>query len=217
MKKKIILMSIAGILVLTAVIGGTVAGFTAKSEEGKTDITTKALGITLIDDQQVPMCRSVEEVPASELGMPGDEVAMGFHVTNDIPDGYDLYTRVTVYKYWDDRSLDAKYIGLFAGKGEARTELTAGTEVNDWIIWYVDEEQMIAYYKRPLAANESTLNILDSLSISPEISNDYTGKTVMFEIEADAVQKAVAEKAIPAEWGVYASFDDAGNIVSITE
>ena len=213
MKKKIILMSVAGAMMLTLIIGGTMAGFTAQSEAGTADISTKQLGITL-EDGNVPMANAMEEI---EIAMPGDEIPVPYRVTNDVADGYDLYTRVTIYKYWEDRSLDAKNIQIYVGSGEDKVELKAGTNVDGWIVWYEDEEQVIAYYTRPLAAGESTSDILDTLTVSKEISNSYTGQTVKLEIEADAVQKAVAESSIPAEWGVYPKFDSNGTITAIAE
>lgn len=208
-------MGAAGAMMLTLVIGGTRAGFTTQSEAGKADISTKALGIDL-KDGEVPMAAAMEEI---KIAMPGDEIPVSYHVTNNVEEGYDLYTRVTIYKYWEDRDsdLDAGTIHLYAGSGDAKTELLSNTELNDWIIWYQDEEQIIAYYKKPLAPNEITTNIMDSLTVSAEITNEYTDKTVKLEIEADAVQKAVAESSIPAEWGVYPTFDANGTITAIEE
>ena len=46
MKKKLVLMCIAGALVMTAVIGGTLAGFNTSTEnQGITNITVNTLGI----------------------------------------------------------------------------------------------------------------------------------------------------------------------------
>lgn len=215
MKKKIVLMSIAGVLVLTAVIGGTLAGFSTKSEQGKTDITTKSLGIVL-EDEAVPLSSAIEEV---KVGMPGDEVKMPYYVKNDIPDGYELYTRITIYKYWESKkeNLNTQMIQVYALDGDDKVELVPGTIVNGWMVWYADDEQIIAYYTKPLACGESTSNVMDLVSIAPEITNEYTGETVMLEIKADAVQKAAAEASIPSEWGVYPSFDADGNITGIEE
>lgn len=213
MKKKIVLMSIAAVLVLTAIIGGTLAGFqTETAEQGTTDITTKSLGIELVDGE-VPMAAGIEE---AKVGMPGDEIEMPYNIVNDIPDGYELYTRVTIYKYWDSENneLDPEMIQLRV-QGE---ELTEGMVVNDWIVWYADEEQVIAYYTKPLATGEATSNIVDTLYIAPEINNDYTGETVMLEIKADAVQAAVAKDgSIPSEWGVFVDIDENGVITKIEE
>ena len=216
MKKKIILMGIAGAMVLTFIIGGTMAGFTAQSEQGKTDIKTKQLGITLGDGEGVPLSDKPDDI---EIRMPGEEVPAAYSVTNDVQEGYDLYTRVTIYKYWEDHpdELDPELIHLYAGKETDRQELTAGTAVNGWLIWYADAEQVIAYYTKPLATGEVTSNILDSISVSAEVDNSYTDKKVMLDITADAVQKAVAESSIPAEWGVYPEFDADGNITGIKE
>lgn len=218
-------MGIAGILVATAVVGGTMADFTAKSEQGKTDITTKSLGITLEDDA-VPKCMAIEELEMDKLGMPGDEIEMPYRIRNDVPDGYDLYTRVTIYKSWGkhDEKLDSSMIKLFVyTDSDEPQELTCEDGnpkmLNDWIVWYSDDEQVIAYYTKPLTTdpNDWTTHIFDLVSISPEITNAYTGQTVKLEIKADAVQTAVAESSIPSEWGVYPTFDEAGNIVSIAE
>lgn len=212
MKKKIVLMSIAAVLTMTAIIGGTLAGFNTQSRQGKTDITTKALGIDLVGDSI-----------AVEAYMPGAEVSVPYYVVNDVEDGYDLYTRVTIYKHWDDFTLDADKISLYVkGTDGKAVELTAdenggSVQVNNWFIQYADDEQIILYYARPLASGEATEHVLDSLVVDAKIDNTYANQKVILEIQADAVQKIAAESSIPSEWGVYPSFDENGNIVSIAE
>lgn len=212
MKKKIVLMSIAAVLAMTAIIGGTLAGFNTQSEQGKTDITTKALGIDLIGE-------SIEV----DAYMPGAEVSIPYYVINDVEDGYDLYTRVTIYKYWDDLTLDANKISLYVKDAngnavELTTDENGGTvQVNNWFIQYADDEQIILYYAKPLASGEATENVLDSLIVDAKIDNAYADKKIIVEVQADAVQKIAAESSIPSEWGVYPSFDENGNIVAITE
>lgn len=221
MKKKIILMSIAAALVLTAVIGGTLAGFNTESEQGKTDITTKSLGINLADSN-TPLG---EAKLVADAYMPGTEAPMPYCITNNVKEGYELYTRVTIYKYWDGRNdLDASKIHLYvSGADGSKIELTADeetgevTRVNDWFVQYADEEQVILYYARPLAAGEKTENVLDFFVVDETVGNEYTGQKIALDIQADAVQKIAAEAAIPSEWGVYPGFDADGNIVSIAE
>lgn len=221
MKKKIILMSIAAVLVLTAVIGGTLAGFNTESEQGKTDITTKSLGISLAGSNT----SLGGEKLAVNISMPGAEVEMPYHVTNNVKEGYELYTRVTIYKYWESQNdLDPARIHLYVKDAEGnRVELTADEEadsavrVNDWFVQYADDEQIILYYAKPLVAGENTENVLDFITVDAEVGNAYTNQNIVLEIQADAVQKIAADASIPSEWGVYPVFDADGSIVSIAE
>lgn len=223
MKKKIILMSVAAVLAMTAIVGGTLAGFNTESEQGKTDISTKALGIELNGGSFVLS----EESLVSNACMPGSEVEMPYYVTNNVTDGYELYTRVTIYKYWEDlqnTALEADKISLYAkdAAGNAVKLAVDGTtgeaaKVGDWFVQYADEEQIVLYYARPLASGEQTTNVLDYLVIDEKVGNVYTNQKVKLDIEVDAVQKIAAESSIPSEWGVYPSFDENGNIVAIAE
>lgn len=221
MKRKIVLMSIAGALVMSAMIGGTLAGFNTQSGQGRTDITTKALGIELTGESAFGNGgRTV-----TETCLPGTEITAPYFVTNNVKEGYELYTRVTIYKYWEDNEngeLQPENIHLYTKTADGgKTELLPGTEaavrVNDWFVQYADGEQVILYYAKPLSSGEATGNVLDSLTVDEEAGNAYTGRRIVLEIQADAVQKAAAEASIPSEWGVYPSFDEAGNITAIAE
>lgn len=222
MKRKIVLMGIAGILAMTAIIGGTLAGFNTQSGQGKTDITTKALGIELTGDKSAAEGGKM----VADTYVPGSCADMPYFVTNNVEEGYDLYTRVILYKYWEDRDngdLDPEKIHLYVKNADgSRVELLpekdgGPAKINDWFIQYADEKQIILYYAKPLAAGEATGNVLDCVAVNEEVGNAYTGQKVVVEIRADAVQKAAAESSIPSEWGVYPGFDGAGNIVSIAE
>lgn len=223
MKKKIILMSVAAVLAMTAIVGGTLAGFNTQSEQGKTDITTKALGIELNSGSFT----LDEDTLVSDACMPGSEVEMPYYVTNNVADGYELYTRVTIYKYWEDMenaALEASKISLYTKDAAGNAvELAVDEEtgeavrVGDWFIQYADDEQIILYYAQPLTAGENTTNVLDFLVIDEKVGNAYTNQKVVLDVEVDAVQTIAAESSIPSEWGVYPSFDENGNIVAIAE
>lgn len=223
MKKKLVLMSVAAVLAMTAIIGGTLAGFNAQSEQGKTDITTKALGIELTAGTTKPEGAATIE----DTYMPGDPVDIPYYVTHNVAEGYDLYTRVTIYKYWEmseNTELQADIIHLYAKDAAGNSvELAANSEngeavrINDWFVQYADEEQIVLYYAKPLASGEATGNVLDFLVIDEKAGNAYANQNVIIEIKADAVQMIAAESAIPSEWGVYPVFDENGNIVSIAE
>ena len=207
-------MCLAAMLVGTAVIGGTFAGFNTETEQQATaQITTKSLSINLIDttmeDMDIPLADSIETIGDDERLMPGDSVAMSRSIVNDAD--YDLYTRATIYKRWDNSELDASKI-----------QLTLGSE-EDWIIWHQDAEQVILYYRNPLrgmradGAVDMTSEMISAVTVGADINNDYADASIIIEFEVDAVQQLAADAAIPAEWGVYPTFDEEGRIVSISE
>ncbi len=212
MKKKVMLMCIAGILACTAVIGGTLAGFhTEARQQGVAQITTKSLSIEL--QEKV----SAEEAASAENAGPGDEIALVRNIVNDAEDGYELYTRVTIYKSWNRDDLDSSKLRLYRDGVELVTENAEAVNDSDWILWYADDEQVVMYYRKPLAVGECTSDILSSVQIDVDINNQYVNSKFAVEFEVDAVQKIAADQAIISEWGVYPVFDENGNITSISE
>ena len=213
MKKKLILMCVAGVLVMTAIIGGTLAGFnTATENKGVTNITVKALGIEMLGTDN----GNLEQANAGKA-KPGGEMELVKNIQNNVEGGYTLYTRVTIDKKWSDETLDASKIHLYVGSGDNKVELTAGTTVNDWIVWYVDAEQVVLYYTKPLEQGQSSTNFVETLSFDADMDNAYAGKEALIDFSADAVQTIAAEDSIPSEWGVYPVFNEDGTIAAIEE
>ena len=214
MKRKLILMCMADVLVMTAVIGGTLAGFNTAAENKSTaDITVGALGIELTGT-------AAEKTLEIEKGLPGGETEVRCSVQNRVEEGYTLYTRVTIDKKWKSgakEELDPGKIRLYTGDGESRTELLAGTNVNGWIVWYADEEQIVLYYTKPLAQGESSGEFISAAGFAPDMDNAYADAEVELGIRADAVQSIAAQDSIPSEWGVYPVIGEDGTIVSIEE
>lgn len=213
MKKKLVLMCVAGVLVMTAIIGGTLAGFnTATENKGVTNITVKALGIDMLgtDDGNLAQANAGK-------AKPGGDMELVKNIQNNVEGGYTLYTRVTIDKKWSDETLDASKIHLYVGSGDNKTELTAGTVINDWIVWYADAEQVVLYYTKPLEQGQSSANFIETVSFDAEMDNAYAGQDALIDFDADAVQTIAAEDSIPSEWGVYPVFDGNGNITAIEE
>lgn len=213
MKKKLILMCVAGVLVMTAIIGGTLAGFNTSTEnKGVTNITVKALGIEMLGTDNGNIAQA-----SGGKAKPGGDMELVKNIQNNVDGGYTLYTRVTIDKKWSDETLDASKIHLYVGSGDSKTELLAGVTVNDWIVWYSDAEQVVMYYTKPLAQGESSTNLMETLSFDADMDNAYAGKEALITFSADAVQTIAAEDSIPSEWGVYPVFDGNGNITAIEE
>ncbi len=214
MKKRMIILCLAALLVGTAVIGGTFAGFNTETEQqAMAQITTKSLSIKLLDttieEDEVPLASEVVTLANKDALMPGDTLAVSRSIANDAD--YDLYTRATIYKRWDDDSLDASKIQLILGSEE------------DWIVWYQDDEQIIMYYRQPLSGvgengtTDVTSEMISAVQVGTDIDNAYANADIILEFEIDAVQKLAADAAIPAEWGVYPTFDEEGRIVKVAE
>ena len=220
MKKKLILMCIAGALVMTAVIGGTLAGFNTETKsKGVTDITVSTLGIKMLGDSDSEEPDATAKADGKDIKVvPGGDTVIQHNIVNDVEGGYDLYTRVTIDKKWkDDSSLDPEKIRVYAGEGDSKKELLAGNTINNWVVWYSDAEQVVMYYTKPLASGEATANFIDSISFSADMKNEYADAQVELAFSADAVQVIAAEDSIPSEWGVYPEFNENGEITKIVE
>ena len=214
-------MCIAGALVMTAVIGGTLAGFQTSTEDNNTtgiaNISVKELGIGMQGTPGETKGES-ENTVRGIASVPGGETVLQHNIVNNIEGGYDLYTRVTIDKKWTDKKeLDPAKIRVFAVEDNVKEELIAGKTVNDWIVWYADAEQIIMYYTKPLAAGQATSNMIDGLSFDADMDNAYANATVEISFSADAVQAIAKEDSMPSEWGVYPIFDETGVITAIEE
>ena len=201
MKKKLILMCIAGALVMTGVIGGTLAGFNTETEsKSVTEINVNTLSIDVSDknDNENGQASVME---FSEQAVPGKEIKIERTIENT--GSYDLYARVTVNKKWMD-NLDAKMIKL-------------ETQSDGWIVFNEDDEQIIMYLQTPLGVGESVDVPVKSINFDISMTNEYAGKSCEFDIRVDAVQAAMAEESMPSEWGVYPVMDENGVILAIEE
>ena len=217
MKKKVLLMGLAAVMVMGAVVGGSLAAGQASAENPVTaPLAAATLNIEWTGGKSDPVTLEVTDkalMPADEI-----EVKDGYKVDNT--GNVDAYIRVTVTKYWAD------------GKGKT-TDLAAenielGLNSEDWLqaeslFEGNSNETEVYYYKYPVPAGQSTSELLETIGIPADLTNDYADKTVKLEAVADGVQFAGADAAdlnasgILASWGVVAELDANGNLVSVTE
>lgn len=217
MKKKVLLMGLAAVMVMGAVVGGSLAAGQASAENPVTaPLAAATLNIEWTGGKSDPVTLEVTDkalMPADEI-----EVKDGYKVDNT--GNVDAYIRVTVTKYWAD------------GKGKT-TDLAAenielGLNSEDWLqaeslFEGNSNETEVYYYKYPVPAGQSTSELLESIGIPADLTNDYADKTVKLEAVADGVQFAGADAAdlnasgILASWGVVAELDANGNLVSVIE
>lgn len=210
MKKKLILMCIAGALVMTAVIGGTLAGMNAEiNEQGVADIEVDDFAID-VTGTGINNGATSEAVSLEAAATPGGTVAIERSITNE--GDYDLYARIVINKKWDiDKSAESIEL-LFDEK-----------LMGNWINPYketmsLNDEQIILYYALPIAKDGEPVKLpLTGIKFSEALNNDYAGKSVDIDISVDAVQAAVVEDSMLSEWGVFPTINEDGVITGITE
>lgn len=216
MKRKYIVAGTAAVLILAAMAGKTMAAFSVESEPLTADISVKSVGVSVVKDKEEEKGQKV---------MPGSIVLMPRAVKNDVPNGYDIYVKVVIYHRWEKQeethnSADEADV-LFAGSGEEKISLYDAAmqngSVNNWIVQYADEEQVIMYYTKPLAPNELTTDFLEGIIFEPSMGNEYANAVYHLEYEVTAVQANNAKDAIAAELGVFMTFDANGTVVDISE
>lgn len=212
MKKKMTLMIVAAGLFVLAIVGGSIAYFTADTR-AKNAITAGNLGVELkVDEEKVSQYIENNGLKVSGA-LPGDRYDYPIYAYNsgDFPS----YIRITLTKYWSD-SHDEKNFDADSAK------ILLENNNSDWIIDTSDEnnEVVYCYYKKPIDSKTSTTHVVDAIKIADLKNADqdlYSPLTIKVDVEVDAIQKVAAKDAILAEWGLDAQFDSNGNIVSISE
>lgn len=230
-KKRYVLLGVAALLTTTTVVGATRNGFDTETAKGATaEISVKNIS--------VGMTGATKDGDAiSVVAMPGGAYPCELNVYNGTVDGYDLYAKVEIYKYWETDNLDA-------GKADVYVELPDGSQisyleimeseqaesyrndkgfvvVNDWLIQYADEEQIILYYTKPLQtmgdSEASSKDFMSGISFSPDMDNSYVDETLQLEYIITAVQRDNGEKAMAAEWGMFPLIAEDGSLVAVYE
>lgn len=227
MKKKYLLMGIAGVFVLSTMIGGTLAALDTTTTEGATaEISVKSIGVAVNGGSGT----SDGEIELAADVVPGGNCICAYNVSNDAADGYDIYVKVEIYKYWTDDSeeiLESQYDDIYYTCGGENIaypqELNESylTE-NGWLVQYADEEQIVLYYTRSLKASGNiedkvSTNFMDGISFDAAMGNEYADKELKLDYMITAVQANNSSDAMAAEWGMFPVFDENGVLTGIYE
>ena len=219
MKKKLILMGIAGALVVTTIIGGSLALVrTSSSGQATSDITTKDLGIGIYEDNT----EAIDGEIIVKTKVPGETVSKNLVIKNTktTDTGYDTYVRVTIYKTWGEMSDSQNKIFIKDSSLEQLDQIILGiTQDPNWYLSTVasTNEETVLYYKVPIKPGESTTPFLNSIKIDESLGNKYADKSILLDIDADAVQVIDGVDAISSAWGISVSVNNLGEITSIAE
>lgn len=220
MKKRILLMGLAAVLVMSAVAGGTLAAGQASAQ---TPVTAPLQAATLNIEWNNQTSEPVTLAITDEAIMPADQIDLTDSYKVDNTGAVDAYIRVTVTKYWADQNgvkntdLDAAGITLFENSADwvKADSLFENDETMD--------ETEVYYYKYPVPAGASTSDLLEELTIPADLTNEYTNQQIRLEAVADGVQFAGAAagelnaQGILASWGVAAELAPDGSIISVSE
>lgn len=199
MKKKYVLLVGAAVMILGIATSETYAVFQADGNNVQTHISTNSLDIAINEKST--------QVTFDDL-VPNQKIDKEMSVSN--VENTSLYTRVTIQKYWlnangeKDFEEDASNIKLQYNKEE-------------WLEEYVDEEngeEVVLYYKKPLAPQEVSETFLQSIQVPENLNNQDMGKTFALDIKVDAVQSIDGVNAMLSQWGVLATLEN-GEIVKV--
>ena len=226
MKKKYLLMGAAGVLVLSTMIGGTLAALDTATTEGATaDISVKSIGVTMNNASGSDVVDGSIVLDAGAV--PGGDYACSYNVSNNVADGYDIYVKVEIYKYWAEDALESKYDSIFFNYDDEKVTYPQEMEEsyfteNGWLVQYADDEQIVLYYTKPLKASDdvalnTSTNFMDGISFDEALGNAYTNKKLNLEYVVTAVQANNSEAAMAAEWGMFPVFDENGVLTGVYE
>lgn len=229
MKKRYLLMGVAAVFVLSTMVGGTLAALDTATIDGATaEISVKSIEVSL---NGADSAETVEEnAEITSQAMPGGNYGCSYNVCNTAVDGYDIYVKVEIYKYWtDDESgvLESKYDSVYYEKDGVENVYPQELEdayvtENGWLVQYADEEQLILYYTKPLktAGNmgeSMSANFMDGIVFDESLGNEYADKELQLEYVVTAVQANNSEAAMAAEWGMFPVFDSNGVLTGVFE
>lgn len=196
-------------MLLTTIIGGSLAFFQADGKPVQNQLSTKKLDIDLQENGVWTQDADGETVVANL--MPGASVEKHIRVINDVQGDTSFYTRVRITRCWGEGSegqfskdftLDPSLIDL---------DLNTTDQGGSWILadgetWEEQDgkETITLYYTKPVngSVGSATEEVLKGFSIAPELPNAYADKAVQICVEADGVQTLHAEDAALSEWGV---------------
>lgn len=212
-------MGIAGALVVTTMIGGSLALVrTSSSGQATSDITTKDLGIGIYEDNT----EAIDGEIILKTKVPGETVSKNLVIKNTktTDTGYDTYVRVTIYKTWGEMSDSQNKIFIKDSSLEQLDQIILGISQDP--NWYLStvastNEETVLYYKVPIKPGESTTPFLNSIKIDESLGNKYADKSILLDIDADAVQVIDGVDAISSAWGISVSVNNLGEITSIAE
>ncbi|MDK0655119.1 SipW-dependent biofilm matrix protein BsaA [Clostridium perfringens] len=192
-KKKIIGLCIAGVLAVGS-IGGSLAWFTS-SDSVTNPFTTASTDNPSDPNSGIKIHEKFDENKAKNR-LPGDEVTKQVNVINTAT--YDQLIRVKIKKVWKDAKgneksdLDTKNINLNFEKNLTDSNKP---EEGKWI----EGSDGYYYYNGIVNPDGQTANLLESVTLSKDITNEFKG--LKFDVIVDSEGVQAANGAVNDSWG----------------
>ncbi|ELC8351314.1 hypothetical protein QYB82_002140 [Clostridium perfringens] len=191
-KKKIIGLCIAGVLAVGS-IGGSLAWFTS-SDSVTNPFTTASTDNPSDLNSGIKINEKFDEKEAKDR-LPGDKVTKQVNVINTAK--YDQLIRVKIKKVWKDAKgeeksdLDTKNIIL--NFGENLTDSNK-PEKGKWI----EGSDGYYYYNGIVNPKVQTANLLESVTLSKDTTNEFKG--LKFDVVVDSEGVQAANGAVNDSW-----------------
>ena len=192
-KKKIIGLWIAGVLAVGS-IGGSLAWFTS-SDSITNPFSTASTDNPSDPNSGIKIHEDFNKEDADNT-LPGDKVTKHVNVSNKAT--YDQLIRVKIKKVWKDAKgeekpdLDTKNINLNFEKNLTDSNKP---EEGKWI----EGSDGYYYYNGIVNPDGQTANLLESVTLSKDITNEFKG--LKFDVIVDSEGVQAANGAVNDSWG----------------
>lgn len=183
MRNKISIIILVTMIFSLAVVGATLAYFTDEGEVTNTFVSGD-VAITLYDLLETQ--ETTDDFPVDGISnvTPGDSYGKQVYVSSQ--GSIDTYVRVQLTPEWSSENqqliLDPNIVQL-------------NLDLENWVLiegWY--------YYKDVLQEGDETTLLLNGLTFSPQMDNNYANASYTLEVNAEGIQ--ATNNAINNEWGI---------------
>lgn len=191
-KKKIIGLCIAGVLAVGS-IGGSLAWFT--SSDSVTNPFTTASTDNPSDPNSGIKINEEFKPAEAENRLPGDEVTKQVNVSNKAT--YNQLIRVKIEKVWKDakgeRNIDLDTKNIILNFKENLTD-SNNNEEGKWI----EGSDGYYYYNGIVNPDGKTTNLLESVKLSEDITNEFKGLKFDVVVSSEGIQ--ASNGAVTDSW-----------------
>lgn len=260
----VVMFLVAAALLLISGIGGARAALTYFSETLASQYGMYHIGVTLMENGEDVSYRNYsgesdgtwDEATGVLLGKmlgEGEELKIGKAYpekirvrnssgenTRDNAEGINQFVRVSLYKYWLDKSPSDPSAEKLPDLDPSVIDLHLVNTTDQGGPWILDEsastpERQVLYYNALLKNGEETPDLTDTLTIKNMVAKkvtqsvktsddgktitttyDYDGKCFCIEATVDAVQQNNANEAVPSAWGRNVKVSGEGDNLSLS-
>lgn len=225
-----VLLALALVLLGGSTIGGTRAALTFESQIHDSRMKLDNIGVVLMENGN-PVegtDKLLKDLLARNGNDPQPKIGKKYSESLTVKNTgtIDEYVRVTVYKYWIDKTgkksaeMDANWIELGFVTGAGWT-IDGSDPKTGKFTGSTTEERTVLYYSSPLSPGQESSPFLDSITIKEEPTHkvtktestvggvttitwtyDYNGAQFCLEAHVDGVQTHSAGYAKISAWGV---------------